>query len=592
MNAPTGPSSIVKTRFAPSPTGHLHIGGARTALYNWLLARRLGGRFVLRIEDTDIDRNIAGAEDKIREDLDWLGLTPDESPWVGGPDGPYRQSERLEHYNAFAARLIDSGAAYFAFDTADELNAMREKAKAEKRSFRYARPAGFPTRADADRARAEGRPVVIRMKSADRDVTVSDVILGDVTIRAEEMEDFVIVKSNGWPTYHFAVVADDEMMHITHVVRAQEHLMNTPKHMVLQDALGFRRPIYAHVPIVMNMDGSKMSKRDKHKAVRTRAAEWIRGGKWTADDVARTAGVSAEAAARWLDKADTELDAEQLMRLAAALAVEPPEIEVYDFRRAGYLPEAVLNFIALVGWSPGEDREKMTLADMVSLFSIERIGRTSARFDREKLLAFNTDAAAGLMPAGVDPAAEPEAATLTPVLSPQGRGSDATRSRLLAAFRDYAAVSSSPMAKLDDATLRRALELCRGFRTFHDVDQKIGPIFAPDDQIAYDPDAVKKVLAKGEGRGYAMLEKLLPVLESSSAWSADADPSSGSAAAALEEVIKSFAEQQGAKLGDVAQPLRVALMGRPISPPIGETLALMGRERTSNRIRRCLAKGK
>jgi len=539
----------MKTRFAPSPTGHLHIGGARTALFNWLYARHVGGTFVLRIEDTDIERNIPGAEQKIADDLDWLGLTPDESPWTGGPDGPYRQSERLDLYKQYSQKLLDAGHAYYTFDTPEELARMRDEARQRKAAFRYARPASLPTHADAERARSQGRPVVIRMKSPDADVTVDDRILGPVTIRAEEMEDFVIIKSNGYPTYHFAVVVDDEMMHITDVIRAQEHLMNTPKHMALQAALGFRRPSYAHVPIVMNMDGTKMSKRDKHKTVRTIVQEWIKSARWTPADLARTAGIDEPAALRWLDKSDTEMDAEQLARVAATVGAKPPEIEVHDFRRAGYLPEAVLNFIVLLGWSPGEDREKMTVDEMVQLFSIERIGRTSAKFDREKLLAFNTDACA---------AATPE--------------------RLLTGFRDYADVSGSPMAALDDVALAQALEACRGMRTFADVDSKVGALFVPDDAVQYDPQAVKKVLAKNDGQGYQMLARLLPFLEALGTWSAET----------LELLVKEFCDQQNVKLGDVAQPLRVALVGRPVSPQIGQTLMLLGKEKTLRRIRRCL----
>lgn len=342
--------------------------------------------------------------------------------------------------------------------------------------------------------------------------------------------------------------------------------MNTPKHQALQDALGFRRPRYAHVPIVMNMDGTKMSKRDKHKAVRTRVAEWIRAGKWSAADAAQAAGVDEAAGERWLDKADAELDAEQLTRLAAAVGVQPPEIEVFDFRRSGYLPEAALNFVALLGWSPGEDREKMTTAEMVSLFSLERCGKTSAKFDREKLLSFNTDACAAL------PAA-----------------------RLHEAFRDYARVSGSPMAGLDERMLSRALDACKGFRTFADVDRKVGPLFRADDALSMDADAVRKALEKGENRGYALLADLLPQLEASEAWPAgDAaaigDADYRAAAERLDAAVKLHAEQAGLKLNDVAQPLRVALTGGAISPTIGETLALLGRERTVRRIRVCLAR--
>ena len=562
-----GMNEPIKTRFAPSPTGHLHIGGARTALYNWLFARRMQGRFVLRIEDTDVERNVAGAEAKIAQDLEWLGLTPDESPWTGGPDGPYRQSERLEIYAAYAQRLVDSGHAYYTFDTPEELAAMRDRAKAEKRSFRYPRPTALPGKADADRAAAQGRPVVVRMKSPDRDVTVDDRILGAVTIRAEEMEDFVILKSNGYPTYHFAVVVDDELMHITHVLRAQEHLMNTPKHIALQNALGFRRPIYAHLPIVMNMDGTKMSKRDKHKAVRQAATAWIRQGRWSAADVASAAGVDEAAAVRWLDRSDVELDYAQLAGLAAALGVHPPEIEVHDFRKAGYLPDALLNFIALVGWSPGEDRERMSRDEMVRLFSIERIGKTSAKFDREKLLAFNTDACAAMPPDALR-AAFRDFASLPGETPAQGAADSAAPTAV-----------RSLMTGLDDATLDRALAACKGMRTLADVEFKVGALFAPDESLQYDPDAVKKVLAKNEGRGFATLRRVLDRLESLTAWTA----------AEIDAAVAEFCAAQGLKLGDVAQPIRVAVTGRPISPTLAETLLLLGREKTLRRIRRCLA---
>jgi len=493
--------AALRTRFAPSPTGYLHIGGARTALFNWLLARRLGGIFALRIEDTDQQRNIPEAEAKLMEDMRWLGINWDEGPDVGGPHGPYRQSERLDAYRAAADRLIDAGHAYYTFDTPEELDALRKQAAAEKRAFKYARPAALPTRADAEKARAAGRPVVVRLKVPAEPITVHDEILGDVNFAAGEVEDFVIVKSDGFPTYHFAVVLDDEHMKITHVLRAQEHLMNTPKHVFLQRALGFKSPRYAHLPLVFNMDGSKMSKRDKARDI--------------------------------------------------AAGRTPREIDVYDFRASGYLPEAIINFIALVGWSPGGDREKMTLDEMTSLFSLDRINKTSGRFDREKLLSFNTDYCAAATPA-----------------------------RLLAGFRDYASVSGSPMARLDDPTLSAALAACKGFRTFADIDTKVGALFAADDAIQFDPEAVKKVLEKNNGQGYATLERLLPELEALLDWSP----------ASIDVFTKSFCEQSGLKMGDVAQPLRVAVTGKTISPSIGETLALLGHKRTVNRVRRCVTR--
>jgi glutamyl-tRNA synthetase len=540
----------IRARFAPSPTGYLHVGGARTALFNWLFCRRHGGRFIIRIEDTDIERNIVGAEEKLLSDLRWLAIDWDEGPDVGGPCGPYRQSERRDLYDEAAKRLLAAGQAYYAFDTPEELEAMRKAAAAEKRSFKYPRPKDLPSEADAAQARAQGRPVVVRFRTPDEPITIHDEVLGDVSFAAGEIEDLVIVKSNGWPTYHFAVVVDDHHMKITHVLRAQEHLMNTPKHVFMQRALGYPSPKFAHLPLVFNIDGTKMSKRDKHKAVRNVVKDLIKHGKWTEQTLIETAGTSAQAAERWLDKADAEFDSSQLERVAAASAAVVPEIDVHDFRVAGYLPEALVNFVALIGWSPGGDRERLTRQEMVDAFGLERINTTAGRFDREKLLAMNTDYAA-----------------------------DAAQERLIAGFRDYAEASGSPLATLDDASLSEVLRVCRGFRTFHDIDTKAGVLFSPDEAVQYEPQSVQKVLEKKDGAGYAMLAALLPVIEGVEPWKAEA----------LDARIKSFCEHRGAKLGDVAQPLRVAITGHTISPAIGETLVLLGRDRTLARVRRCLA---
>lgn len=542
-------TDMVRARFAPSPTGYLHVGGARTALFNWLFCRKHGGQFILRIEDTDILRNIEGAERKLLDDLTWLGIEPDEGPDQGGPFGPYRQSERRDLYDAAVNKLLDEGKAYYAWDTPEELDVLRKAAQAEKRTFRYPRPATMPTKAEADRARAEGRSVVVRFRVPDEPITVHDEILGDVTFGAGEMEDLVIYKSNGWPTYHFAVVVDDYHMQITHVLRAQEHLMNTPKHVFMQRALGYAPPKFAHLPLVFNIDGTKMSKRDKHKVVRKAAKDFIKAGKWSADEVARIANATTGAATAWLDKADTELDMEQVTRLAASAGVVMPEIDVHDFKLSGYLPEALTNFVALIGWSPGGDREMLTRQEMVGLFSLDGINKAAGRFDREKLLAVNTTYCAE---------AKPE--------------------RLLAAFRDWAASVGSPMQSLDDAKLLRVIELCKGMRTVADIETKAGVLFVADESIVYEPDAVKKVLQKKDGQGYALLERAMPALEAIASWTV----------AAIDAAIKGLAESAGVSMGDVAQPLRVAIAGRAVSPAIAESLELLGKSATMNRIRRCL----
>ena len=496
----------VRVRFAPSPTGYLHIGGARTVLFNWLVARKAGGAFILRIEDTDQTRHVEDSVQKILADLRWLGLDWDEGPQVGGDYGPYFQSERLDIYNRHLQQLLESGHAYYALETPEELQAMRTAAERATGGFKYPRPDTLPTIEQGEAARAQSRPVVVRLKMPDEAITVVDEILGEVTIQADQHEDFVIQKSDGFPTYHFACVVDDALMKVTHVLRGQEHLMNTPKHVALQRALGFPTPKYAHLPVIFNMDGSKMSKRDKEKA------------------------------------------------LEQGLA--PPEIDVHDFRVAGYLPEAVVNFISLLGWSVGEDREQIDLKETIDLFSIERIGKKNAKFDRDKLLAFNADWAARL-PAD----------------------------RLLELFRDFLGLNLDvppAMRAADDAMLARVLEACRGFRTFTDVIKKGGFLFVPDDEILYDPKAVKKVLAKNEGAGYAMLEYLLPKLEAITDWSTGP----------LEELIHGVVEEKQTKLGNVAQPIRVAVSGTTISPSIHETLVLLGKERTVDRVNRCVSQRK
>jgi len=478
----------IKTRFAPSPTGYLHVGGARTALFNFLAARRAGGTFVLRIEDTDRARHDESAVGKIIDDLRWLGIAWDEGPDVGGPNGPYRQSERLDIYRRHVETLLSAGKAYYAFETAEELAALRAAAEGEKRAFRYARPATLPTADDAERARADGRPVVVRFAAPGRDVTIHDEVFGTVTVAAGEQDDFIIVKDDGWPTYHLANVVDDALMGVTLIMRGQEFLGQTWRQALLREALGFATPTYAHLPLILDMAGRKLSKRDG-------------------------------------------------------------DVDVHAFRAAGYLPEALGNFIALLGWSAGGQRERMDLAEMIAAFGPERIGKANAKFDREKLLAFNTDAAAA-----------------------------ADEDRLLAAFEDYLSLNETPIPADDPALLRRLLRASAGLRTFADVVAKTGVLFVADEAFDYDAKAVKKVLAKGAGAGYAVLEALRGRLAACE-WSEEA----------LHELIEAYCVGTSQGMGKVAQPLRVAVTGATVSPSITETLAILGRDKTLARIDRCLA---
>lgn len=543
--------NVVRTRFAPSPTGYLHIGGARTALFNYLLAKRFGGRFILRIEDTDQTRNVAEADQRLLDDLRWLGLHWDEGPQVGGEHGPYYQSQRLERYTEHAQRLLEAGQAYYAFETREELDALRQEAQRKKENFRYPRPSSFPSESAAEKVRAAGSPVVVRFKMPARDFIINDSILGEVHIAAAELDDFVILKADGWPTYHFAVVIDDEQMGVTHVLRGQEHLMNTPNHLALQEVFGYRVPAYAHLPIILNMDGSKMGKREKDKAVRAAAQAALKSERiGPARMLELSRSTDADAFDAWL-KNKTQLDEQSLKRLATELAITLPEIQIHDFRTSGYLPEVLINFIALLGWSPGGDREKMTLDEMCDLFGVERIGKTNARFDRDKLLSFNTDALAA-----------------------------ADLDRKLSGFHDYLN-SNEPglLSDLDDATLTRLIEMNPTARIFRDIEQKTAILFAPDQQVTFQDDAVKKWLLKGEQRGLRVLGELRGQLENLDDWSP----------AVLEQLIRDYAETNELGLGKVAQPLRVAVTGTTVSPPIFDTLALLGRQHTLARITRALA---
>ena len=309
----------VRVRIAPSPTGFAHLGTASTALYNVLFARRQGGAFVLRVDDTDAERNRPEYEALIYESLRWLGLDWDEGPDSGGPFQPYRQSERLDLYREDAARLIKEGKAYRCYCTPEELEAERKQAQLEKRPYRYSRRC--LTSPPADRS-----VFAVRFKVPGGEIHFLDMIRGDMKFDADLIGDFIIMKSDGFPTYQFASPVDDAVMKITHVIRGEEHLSNTPYQLMLVDALGYERPeAYAHMPLILAPDGTKMSKR-KH-----------------------------------------------------------PEMNLALYREQGYLPEALLNYLALLGWNPGTSQEIFSFEELVQAFSFERVQHAGARFDWEKL---------------------------------------------------------------------------------------------------------------------------------------------------------------------------------------------------------------
>ncbi len=556
-----GPSSGPVTRFAPSPSGHLHVGGARTALFCWAFAKGRGGKFVIRIEDTDQKRSSGAASLGFLRDLDWLGIRWDEGPEYaapdgtvvgGGPNGSYFQSERLAIYARCTEKLIAEGKAYEAWDSPEELDAMRKEATARKEAFRY-RFRGEVSAEDRARYLAEGRVPVVRFRTPQVAITIHDEVLGAATLPAGEVDDFVIRKKDGFPTYHFAVVVDDELMGVTHVLRAQEHFTNTAKHIVLQDALGFRRPTYGHLSIIKNPDDSKMSKRDKDKVLRKAVKE-----KALSAPPADT--VTAEEWGRWLGDENVQLDLDGAIRLAEALKVQLPEINVDDFRRSGYLPEVICNFLALNGWSPGHDIEKFDNAFLQERFGLDRVMKTPAKFDRVKLLAFNTDAITGMPPAEF-----------------------ARRCRLHAdQYRpEY-------VARLGDAKFALLMTACQErSKTLDDPFRANGFLLVADDALAFSDDKnVRKALgigaasADGVRTGLGHLRALRAVLAGLPEWTQHA----------LEAAANAYAaEHAQGKIGAVAQPLRIGVSGGTVSPPIWDTLVLVGRDSALARIDRCIA---
>jgi len=544
------PNKIV-TRFAPSPSGHLHVGGARTALFCWAFAKGRGGTFVLRIEDTDQKRSSDAASIGFVKDLLWLGIDWDEGPVFegcgGGDRGPYFQAQRLETYQKYFDLLIANGKAYYAFETTEELAAFRDAAKAENKPFRYTGEAARSLSAEkVTEFLAAGKPAVIRFHTPQTPITICDEILGEAIIPAGETDDFVIRKADGFPTYHFAVVVDDELMGVTHVLRAQEHFNNSAKHIVLQDALGFRRPIYGHLPLIFNPDGSKMSKRDKDKVLRKAIAE--RGMTAPPADTVDPTLFSA-----WIKDKNTQLDLAAAGALASALGVILPEINVDDFRRSGYLPEVICNFLSLNGWSPGGDLEKFDREFLKSHFDLPRVVKTPAKFDRSKLLAFNLHALQAM----------PHEEFVTKVAD-HGR-----------TFHPefMVRVTDVQFRSLCDASQERS-------KTLDDLFRTNGFITVADDALEWDAKAVKKVLQGTAPSGQDHLKALNKILSQCDDWSVQG----------LEAAIKPYVDiEAGGNLGSIAQPLRVALCGGTVSPPIFDTLAILGKASSIKRIERCVA---
>ncbi len=475
-------TSAVRVRFAPSPTGHLHVGGARTALFNWLFARHQGGTFVLRIEDTDAERSKDVYTRAIIDGLRWLGLDWDEGPEVGGDHGPYFQTQRMSLYREAVERLVQQGKVYHCFCTADTLSRMREEQAAAKQEIKYDGRCRSLSASDVQRRCQAGEPFVLRLRVDEKDpVTWNDLTKGPLSFAPELLDDLVVVKSDGFPTYNFAVVIDDVGMKITHVIRGEDHISNTPKQILIYRALGMTVPQFSHIPMILGADRSRLSKR--HGAT-----------------------------------------------------------SVIDYKDLGYDPEALRNYLALLGWAPETKEEILTLDRMISLFSLDRVSTHGAIFNLEKLAWMNME--------------------YTKKLTPE---------TLLERVRPWLQKLPGFPGGYGDAELIKIAGLYRErMKTFNEIEAQAGWFFA--DPTEFDGKGMEKAR---KTEGWKSLTQ-----ELSAALQAQADYS----AAALEPMVRGFAEQCGRKAGEVIHLLRLALSGRTATPGMFEIMEILGRERTARRL--------
>jgi len=497
----------VRVRFAPSPTGALHIGGIRTALYNYLFAKKHGGEFILRIEDTDQTRFVAGAEEFIQNSLEWLGLTPDESPWKPGAHGPYRQSERKELYGKYAQQLIDSGHAYYAFDTPEDLDQMKQKlekagvVKPQYNGITRMTMKNSLTLSEEEVASRlnSGEPYVVRLKVPTKEeVRLNDMVRGWVRILSNEVDDKILVKSDGMPTYHLANVVDDHLMKITHVIRGEEWLPSSPCHVLLYQFLGWEdtMPQFAHLPLILKPDGNgKLSKRSADKL-----------------------GIPIFPLT-WQDPSTNEISE--------------------GFKETGFLPEALNNFLAFLGWNPGTEQELFSLTELVEAFSADRINKAGTRFDIEKLKWFNQQ--------------------YIKVTSDEELGS------VLLAQANEAGIeiSSEKCTKIAGLFKERILypnELLANALTI---------INSPTE---YDAKVSKKKWNNEVGEIVSLLSDKL---EASTEFSGQL----------VKDILAELANEKGWGIGKVMQPLRMAVTGLGGGPELTDVLELVGKDQLIARLR-------
>lgn len=484
-----------RVRFAPSPTGVMHIGGLRTALYDWFLARKTGGQFILRIEDTDRNRYDPDAEWHIKESLKWLGLDLDEGPDIGGPYAPYTQSERLQLYADAAEKLIESRAAYYDDTQPDELAALRQRQQAAGQAPGYDNRGRYRTPEQIQESRDKGLDVVVRFKVPDHgDIQVEDEVRGRLKFDLSLLQDFVILKSDGFPTYHLAHVVDDYEMGITHVIRGEEWIPSLPRHVLIQEALGIPTPKYVHVPLITAQDGAKLSKRH-----------------------------------------------------GAQSALE--------YRDAGYTPDAVLNYLALLGWSPGDDTEIMSRGEIASRFEIERILSHPAKFSAQKLEWMNQQ---HIMKADED--------ALTDMMVPY-----------LERPENDGGLAEEVDRPIDRSVVKAMVPVLRErIKVLPDVVELIDFLFV--DEV--DPNPEEMIGRRMDEEMVATaLNSSIDALRSVEPFTTDE----------IESTLRGLTATTELKAGQLFTPIRVAMTAKRIAPPLFESIEVLGRERTIERLQKGLA---
>jgi glutamyl-tRNA synthetase len=519
---------MVRTRFAPSPTGYLHIGGVRTALFNWLYARKHAGQFVLRIDDTDAQRNVAEALEPILHGFRWLGLDWDEGPEVGGPHGPYYQSQRQEKHQQAVQVLLERGVAYRDYSTPEELAAERKAAEAEKKRFLYSRRWQAKTPEQAAVFEAEGRTGVVRLKMPREGVcSFHDHVRGAMEVPWVSEADHVIQRADGSCLYNLASVVDDHDMNITHVIRAQEHLSNTPRQIFIARGLGYDLPEYAHLPFVAEPNSdNKLSKRKLEQYLK----------------VAEFQKVCARG--QWI--------AERIGLATSAETFNPVIVAFYE--QVGYLPHAVINFLLLVGWALDDRTEFFTREEMIRHFSLDRVNKAPARFNVQKLAAFQEY---HMQQVPLDRKVE-----------------------MVVPFLEKAGLVPTPADEASKFRVQQVVEHAAHRIVVAGDILDYDAFFLPDDQLVYDEQAFDKRIRKPP-EALGLLKKCRDRLANASAFDQDS----------LEHLVQDFASAEGIKVNQIIHALRVAITGKGVGFGLYESLALLGQQSCLNRVDAALERG-